>query len=135
MNSHSSPISLSTSTTSPPGDLASALIALHVTSFGRLILLDTPFPERADMAVPGRLMLESEVRRDDGPDVFAPVDEIGEAERAPLSVVADNSNPRVGIANHTPSIKSIKRYFSTYTQTSLYFISLVPLQVTVCMTG
>ena len=103
MNSHSSSISPSNSTSSP-GDLLSALIALRA-SFGRLklvLLLEAPLPERADMAVPGRPMLEIDVRRDDGPDASAPVVEIdivGDAERAPPSDVADNSNSRAGISN------------------------------------
>jgi hypothetical protein len=47
---------------------------------------------------------EIEVRRDDGPDVSAPVvemDIVGDAERAPPSDVADNPNSREGISNQT----------------------------------
>ena len=127
MNSHSSLISSSTST-SPPGDPPSALIALRA-SFGRLklvLLLDAPLPERADMAVPGRLLPESEVRRDDGPDVSAPVVEIGETERAPPSVVAHKFNSRAGISNQNCFNKSRNDgiHVYLYIQTSQYFICL-----------
>ncbi len=44
-------------------------------------------------------MLEIEVRRDDGPEVSAPVVEIGDIERALPSDVADNSNSRAGISD------------------------------------
>jgi hypothetical protein len=105
MNPLSSSISSSHSTSSS-GDLLSALIALRA-SFGRLklvLLLEAALPEQADMAVPGRLRLEIEVRRDDAPDVSAPVVEIdivGDAERGPPNDVADNSNSRAGISNQT----------------------------------
>jgi len=65
----SSSISSSNSTSSP-GDLESALIALRA-SLGKLklvLLLEVPDP--------GLPMLETEVRRDDGPDTSAPVVEI-----------------------------------------------------------
>lgn len=105
MNPLSSSISSSNSTSSP-GDRSSALIALRA-SFGRLklvLLLEVPLPERADMEVPGRPMLEIEVRREDGPDVSAPVveiDTVGDVGRTPSSDVAENSNSRLGISNQT----------------------------------
>ena len=40
-----------------------------------MLRLEVPLPERPDMEVPGRPLLEIEVRRDDGPDVSAPVGE------------------------------------------------------------
>lgn len=109
MNSLSSSISSSNSISSP-GDLLSALIALRA-SFGRLklVLLLEAVPERADMAVPGLPRLEIEVRRDDGPDVSAPVvdiDTVGDAEIAPPSDAADNSNSRAGISNKNRFNKS-----------------------------
>lgn len=68
-----------------------------------MLLLEVPLPERADMAVPGRPELEMEVRRDDGPDVSAPVveiDTVGDAQRGPPSVDAE-SNSSLGIASQT----------------------------------
>lgn len=46
-------------------------------SLGRLkLVLLLEVPERTDIDVPGRPpVLEIDVRRDEGPDVFAPVDE------------------------------------------------------------
>ena len=125
MNPHSSSISSSNST-SPPGDLLSALIALRA-SFGRLklvLLLEAALPERADMAVPGRPMLEIEVRRDDGPDASAPVVEIdiGDAERGPPSDVADNSNSRAGMSNQNCFNKS-RNDDPIYTDPLLFHLS------------
>jgi hypothetical protein len=121
MNPHSSSISPSNSTSSP-GDLLSALIALRA-SFGRLklvLLLEAPLPERADMAVPGRPMLEIEVRRDDVPDASAPVVEVGDADRAPPSDVADNSNSRAGISNQI-CLNKVEAMIRKYTDLPLLF--------------
>ncbi len=66
----------SSNSTSPPGDLESALITLRA-SLGRLkLVLRLEVPERTDIDVPGRPpLLDTDVRRDEGPDVFAPVDD------------------------------------------------------------
>lgn len=46
-------------------------------SLGRLkLVLRLEVPERTDMDVPGRPpLLDTDVRRDEGPDVLAPVDD------------------------------------------------------------
>lgn len=66
----------SSNSTSPPGDLESALMKLRA-SLGRLkLVLRLEVPERTDMDVPGRPpLLDTDVRRDEGPDVLAPVDD------------------------------------------------------------
>jgi hypothetical protein len=74
-----------------------------------VLLLEAPLPERTDIAVPGRPLLEIEVRRDDGPDASAPVVEIdivGDAERALPSDVADNPSSRAGISTQNCFNKS-----------------------------
>lgn len=41
-----------------------------------MLLLEPPLPERPDIDVPGLPALDIEVRREEGPDVSAPVGEI-----------------------------------------------------------
>jgi hypothetical protein len=65
---------------------------------GRLklvLLLEVTLPERADMEVPGRPLLEIEVRRDEGPEASAPVDETDIVGEVGWSIsVGDRENPK-----------------------------------------
>lgn len=129
MNPHSSSISSSHST-SPPGDLSSALITLRA-SFGKLkLVLLLELPERADMAVSGRPELEMEVRREDGPDASAPVVEIdivGDAERAPPSDDKENSNSRSGISSKNWFYKKVETRSRIYRPPSTSSVSALYL--------
>lgn len=61
---------------SPPGPAPGERDLPLRVSLGRLkLVLLLELPERWDMEVPGRPVLENEVRRDDGAEASAPVDD------------------------------------------------------------
>lgn len=129
-HSLSSSISSSTSTSSP-GDLESARIELRA-SLGRLklvLLLEVTLAERPDMEVPGRPLLEIDVRRDEGPEVSAPVGETDIVGEFGWSIsVGDRENPksRFGMSKRTSSEwarKSMKCLRTSFNGVSLCIIS------------
>jgi len=63
-----------------------------------VLLLEAPLPERADIDVPGLPVLDIEVRREEGPDVSAPVvemDSVGDPGLFSSSIlIGDELNPK-----------------------------------------
>jgi len=87
-----------------------------------VLLLDAPLPERPDMDVPGRPLLEMEVRRDDGPDVSAPVGEtdmVGDSGWCSSTGDLGYPKSRLGISDTAHKKLYKERRFA---RTSFYFI-------------
>lgn len=82
-----------------------------------MLLLEAPLPERADIEVPGLPVLDVEVRREEGPEVSAPVgetDSVGDPGLFSSSIlIGDEWNPksRFGMS---PSISSVSALYRTY---------------------